>query len=559
MNDTIKSPIIVHDIKDNNEKKDESIEDYQIIQEDYCSSPKCGIRSKIVTKSVEKIIVSPIEISTHPYFKYSITPVKDEQIKYDFSQSETNNTRIQEEIKSKKNINNIFNNQKTSYIEIIKDELKEEKSETESENGEKLTDKSNYLNLLKNKENDMTIELNNNTNRGTPLQVRSAKLKSRKINLHKISSFNLNNNHHSIKLKEKLKLLLNENNENIKVKKKAKASQKLMHNILMLVDDKKKKSETNMISFVRNIDNNNCKSIFNSLKLKKENIKNIKQKFSPFKIGKERKEPFKVKSSLTSTDLKGLIKKQKRPQENGLKKIKTTHNIQFDPNNKTKRGKKEENMNDNNNNNNEDFILNKPKKKKSKHKQMKGLGERVNANLIKENKRNNENEDKTKNNDKDKGDTHDNFSKRRANNFHSYKLNINNTLQKKNNIFEAPSTSKKKRRSIFDFNLDENKKKNILINIRKEKEKKEISSNKKKSGFSNKVITDKGKQKEKNKEKEKENVNKKKNTKDKKDRKKSKKKDKNKQKNKDKFKDLMKENKDNDIDTKINLNIFNKK
>lgn len=222
MNDTIKSPIIVHDIKDNNEKKDESIEDYQIIQEDYCSSPKCGIRSKIVTKSVEKIIVSPIEISTHPYFKYSITPVKDEQIKYDFSQSETNNTRIQEEIKSKKNINNIFNNQKTSYIEIIKDELKEEKSETESENGEKLTDKSNYLNLLKNKENDMTIELNNNTNRGTPLQVRSAKLKSRKINLHKISSFNLNNNHHSIKLKEKLKLLLNENNENIKVKKKLK-------------------------------------------------------------------------------------------------------------------------------------------------------------------------------------------------------------------------------------------------------------------------------------------------------------------------------------------------
>jgi len=561
MNDTTtKSPIIVNDIKDNNEKKDESIEDYQIIQEDYCSSPKCGIRSKIVTKSVEKIIVSPIEISTHPYFKYSITPVKDEHMKCDFSQSETNNTRIQEEIKSKKNINNIFNNQKTSYIEIIKDELKEEKSETESEDGEKLTDKSNYLNILKNKESAMTIELNNNINRGTPFQVRSAKLKSRKINLHKISSFNYNNNHHSIKLKEKLKLLLNENNENIKGKKKAKASQKLMHNILMLVDDKKKKSETNMISLVRNIDNNNCKSIFNSLKLKKENIKNIKQKFSPFKIGKERKEPFKVKSSLTSTDLKGLIKKKKRPQENGLKKIKTTHNIQFDPNNKTKRGKKEENMNDNNNNN-EDFILNKPKKKKSKHKKMKSLGERVNANLNKEIKRSNENEDKTKNNDKDKGDIHDNFSKRRANNFHSIKLNINDTLRKKNKIFETPSTAKKRRRSIFDFNLDESRKKNILINIRKEKEKKEISSNKKKSTFSNKVVTDKEKQKEKNKEKEKENLNKRKNTKDKKDRKKSKKKDKNKPKNKDKDKNLMKENKDKDknIETKINLNIFNKK
>jgi len=317
----------------------------------------------------------------------------------------------------------------------------------------------------------------------------------------------------------------------------------------MLVDDKKKKSETNMISLVRNINNNNSKSIFNSLKIKKENIKNMKQKFSPFQIGKERKEPFKVKSSLTSTDLKGLIKKKKRPQENGLKKIKTTHNIQFDPNNyKSKRGKKEENMNDNNNN--EDFTLNKPKKKKSKHKKMKSLGERVNANLNKEMKRYNEHEDKNKNNDKDKGNINENFSKRRANNFHSYKLNFNDTLKKKNNIFEAPATAKKRRRSIFDFNLDENKKKNILINIRKEKEKKEISSNKKKSAFSNKVVIDK--------EKEKEKSYKKKNTKDKKDRKKSKRKDKNKQKNKDKDKDLIKENKDKNIDTKINLNIFNK-
>jgi len=549
MNDTIKYPIIVHDIKDNNEKNDESFEEYQIIKEDYCSSPKCGIRSKIVTKSVEKIIVSPIEISTYPYFKYSVTPVKDEHMKFDFSQSETNNTRIQEDIKSKKNINNVFNNQKTSYIEIIKDELKEEKSETESENGEKLMDKSSYLNIIKNKESAMTIELNNNNNKGTPLQVRSAKLKSRKINLHKISSFNFSNNHHSIKLKEKLKLLLNENNENIKGKKKPKVSQKITHNLLMLVDDKKKKSETNMISLVRNINNNNSKSIFNSLKIKKENIKNMKQKFSPFQIGKERKEPFKVKSSLTSTDLKGLIKKKKRPQENGLKKIKTTDNIQFDPNNyKSKRGKKEENMNDNNNN--EDFTLNKPKKKKSKHKKMKSLGERVNANLNKEMKRYNEHEDKNKNKDKDKGNINENFSKRRANNFHSYKLNFNDTLKKKNNIFEAPATAKKRRRSIFDFNLDENKKKNILINIRKEKEKKEISSNKKKSAFSNKVIIDK--------EKEKEKSYKKKNTKDKKDRKKSKRKDKNKQKNKDKDKDLIKENKDKNIDTKINLNIFNK-
>ena len=556
MNNTIDSPIIVHDIKNNNEKQDESNEEYQIIQEDYCSSPKCGIRSKIVTKSVEKIIFSPIEISTHPYFKYSVTPIKDEHMKFDFSQSETNNTRIQEEIKSKKNINNIFYNQKTSYIEVIKDELKEEKSETDSENGEKLMDKSRYFNILKNKESAMTIELSNNTNRGTPKQIRSAKLKSRKINLQKISSFNYNDIHHSIKLKEKLKLLLNDNNENTKGKKKGKASQKLMHNILRLVDDKNKKSEADVINLINNNDNNNCKSkestLFNSLRLKKENIKNIKQKFSPYKIGKERKEPFKVKSSLTSTDLKGLIKKKKRTKENGLKKIRTTHNIQYDPNknliNKSKRDKKEGNAD---NNNNDGFIMNKPKKKKSKHKKMKNLGEKVFLNLNKENKKYNENEDKNKDKDKDKGDINDNFPNRRINNFHSYKLNFNINFKNKNNNLGTPSTTKKRRRSIFDFNLDENKKRNILTNIKKERE---LSSNKKKSAFSNKVVTDREKerQKEKNKENEIENENKKKNTKDKKDRKKSKRKDKQKNKDKEKYKETKEKDKDKDIDTKIN-------
>ena len=122
-------PIIVDNLDIEKEKKDESFEEYQIIKEDYCSSPKCGIKSKIVTKSVEKIIFSPVEISTKPYFKYCVTPGKDEHFKYDFSQSETNHTRNQEDKNQKKNINNISYYQKNSYLDFNKDGLKEEKNE----------------------------------------------------------------------------------------------------------------------------------------------------------------------------------------------------------------------------------------------------------------------------------------------------------------------------------------------------------------------------------------------------------------------------------------------
>ena len=102
MNETKIIPIIINSFKKEKDNSEESYEDCQIIKEDYCSSPRCGIKSKIVTKSVEKIIFSPIEISTNPYFKYCVTPVKDDHFKYDFSQSETNHTRNQEEKGSKK-------------------------------------------------------------------------------------------------------------------------------------------------------------------------------------------------------------------------------------------------------------------------------------------------------------------------------------------------------------------------------------------------------------------------------------------------------------------------
>ena len=157
MNEPKIEPFIIYNTDDNTEKKTENLEEYQVIKEDYCSFPKCGIKSKIVTKSVEKIIFSPIEISANPYFKYCVTPVNDEHFKFDFSQSETNHTRIQEEKKSKKNINNISNNQKNSYIELIKDELKEEKNESENENEERIKDKNSYIHILDKKRNELFL------------------------------------------------------------------------------------------------------------------------------------------------------------------------------------------------------------------------------------------------------------------------------------------------------------------------------------------------------------------------------------------------------------------
>ena len=97
------------------------------------------------------------------------------------------------------------------------------------------------------------------------------------------------------------------------------------------------------------------------------------------------------------------------------------------------------------------------------------------------------------------------------------------------------------------MNLEENKKKNILLNIRKEKEKENLTS-KKKSAFSNKIVIDdrekhkeKFKEKNKNKDKNKDKENENEDKMEKKEKKKYKKKEKNKQKEKEKDKDKEKE------------------
>lgn len=305
--------IISDDSISENNKKD-SYEEYQVIKEDYCSSPKCGIKSKIVTKSVDKIIFSPVEISTNPYFKYCVTPVKDEHFKFDFSQSETNHTRNLEDKRSKKNVNNISNYQKNSYILLNNNELKEENNENDSENDSEDECENecenenicNYLNILEKNKSDIKLIFNKNENAHKDFNENDIKLKSKKVSLYKGSQKTNNANfnfHNSIILNQKRKLSLNECSEHKKKNRKMKISQRNVNKIFILNDENNKKEE-------RQSNKSKNSSVFQSIKLKKNKIKNIKSNILPFKLNKEKEEPVKVVSSYTTTNINRFKKKR---------------------------------------------------------------------------------------------------------------------------------------------------------------------------------------------------------------------------------------------------------
>ena len=308
--------IIVDNLSSENCKND-SYEEYEIIKEDYCSSPKCGIKSKIVTKAVEKILFSPLEISTNPYFKYCVTPGKDEHFKFDFSQSETNHTRNQEDKNQKKNINNNSNNQKTSYLDTNKDELKEEKDENGSEiDNEENGNITKYLNIIDKKESDINLNYNDSQNNKTneiivdtsnDNEEKKRKLKSRNKNKNKnkkapllsdiknddenknnIYNENRNSNHNSIILKDTRKLSFNYMSENYKERKKIKRSQNQKHNLFILNDDNNSNTKnTDSRLFHKNKPKAN--SIFQSIKLTKETTKNLKKKYHHLELLKIKK------------------------------------------------------------------------------------------------------------------------------------------------------------------------------------------------------------------------------------------------------------------------------
>ena len=560
MNEPKIVPLIIYNNDNYKEKKEESYEEYQIIKEDYCSSPKCGIRSKIVTKSVEKMSFSPIEISTNPYFKYCVIPIKDENFKYDFSQSETNHTRNQEEKNQKKNNKNNSNNQKISFIDI--NEFKEEN--TENENDIQIEEENETKYIIEKKESDINVIFNDNNKDDVIKDSKKniIKLKDKKVALHKgkkLKSNSVVNHPNTTNKKEKEKMNLNDSCDDaniiIKKKPKLKTSQRTMHNILILNDE-----TTNNKG--NKIESNNCilpkNSIaFQSIKLKKNKNKNS---ISPFVVNKDKEEPIKVISSYTTTNINRL-KKKKKIKDSKIIRTKTINinNLQpkpvYNSDNKNKKRSYDiiEEKNKKNNSNKNIYAFSKSQKRAKRYK-IKGIGEKTQ--ILKNDTNNNKSSSQVK-------DNNDMFIARGVNHFLSYKINIDDKYTKE--LFEKPATAGRRRATINnDFKFEDIKPKNILLEVKKEKEKEKNNMiNKKKdkrkltcnSEFILEKDKDKDKDKDKNKEKdkvketfkikEKDNDNniKKIKSREKKERKKSKKKEKSTQKLKGKIKDLINEKK----------------
>ena len=465
--------------------KEDSEEEYQVIEEDYHSSPKCGIKSRIVKKVTSNIIFTPIEISAKPYFKYCVTQIKEEQ---------KNN-----------NSSNIEKNSNTKNIKIIKNEIKNKKDEVRESVGEednkesKETEETNNLHFIEEKTHKIASDMTNKNNEFN-------KKKEKNINFRSCNNF-LNSEKETKKIIN-IKLKLNLNNEkqqnNCKINNNAE-NQKMIHSL--------KVNSNKLIHAVnkKDKDSNNANTIYNlySLSLKDEKVeeRGITPKNLTINGIRDKNEQFGIPSLFTTNNIK-RIKKLKKFQDNGINKskIKVARQHSFIPLSKIKKAKihieekDKENKKirrhsliakdkDNKGNKlyfnilaNEDNKIN-LKKNKSKHQKMKSLGEKTNE-LLKFEKFN-------KKYEKESSGT----PKRRM--ICRIKLKMDDSFKdSEHKNSDVPKSSKAKRKaSIFDNNTFDNKKKKKIFT----EEKKETSLFKnKKSTFSS--LKDKDKDKD-NKEK----------------------------------------------------------
>jgi hypothetical protein len=295
-------------------KIEENNEDLIIIRDCYHSSPKCGIKCKIVKNAFKNIIFTPVEISAQPYFKYSVTQIKEEQ-NNDISPTETENTKLQEE-KSRTNNLSTTNNDEFKLSQI-KDKKTEGNSAIYDEENKKHEKENEYdnIHIIEKKENEKTFCLSR--------VFDETKQKIDKENKNK-SYFKAENQkkklyHHSLKDKDndKLKIKLNlKCKEDEKKKKKLKNSQRNIYNILNNISYKEsnhsvKTNNDNLLKTEEKKDSSKTKLIFNF---------NINKKNSPIII-KYKRDSMKVRTSVTSTNIK-QIKKSKKVQDIDIKKLK---------------------------------------------------------------------------------------------------------------------------------------------------------------------------------------------------------------------------------------------
>ena len=357
------------------EEKDRSDEEYQVIQEDYHSSPRCGIKSRAVKKVMTNITFSSVEISTKPYIKYCVTQIKEEQ-KNNNSDKQINNS----------NNNNINNNSKPSK-KLPKD--KKEDNDNEENKEEKETQETNNFHIMEEKNNKIGCnKLKNSPKINKKLEKNHIKFREGK---------NFMNSEKEIKKILSIKMKLSLNNEE-KIDKNKENSDR---NIFKVIP---KHINTNLNNKeIPKEDNYKAKSIMNIYSLNfrkdKEKIKIYSPKETNINITKDKNEGVSVPSLFTTKNIK-RVKKSKKFIDNDGKKKKSniTRQHSFIPINKIKKakiheekekdvkktrrhslipnieiGKQNKKMFLNILNNND--IKNKIKKK-NKHQKMKSLGEK---------------------------------------------------------------------------------------------------------------------------------------------------------------------------------------
>ena len=495
------------------EKIIDNDEEYQIIKEDYHSSPRCGIRAKSVRNTFNNIIFSPIEISTKPYCKYCVIPIKEEQ-KNDISQNETNNqTKINDD-KSKYNNTTMKINNNTMNIDELKistNHISKEKEEKEEEginkeeeenDEEKESDEDinyNYIHIVEKKSSEMTLNAYD------------------KVDEEKIDD---NDNNNLKNKKSKKKNLNSMNSMRVKDNKSAK---------LKFEDEQNKIAQNNLINFFNNnfltksnhsnkihskmLPNDGSKNIYKTKSIFKE--KNNEKKYSPktINIKKNKSEPIKIASAFTTNNIKRIKRKK-----DDIKKVKTivTRQHSFIPVHKNKKSKihnedKDKDIKELKNkrrfsqlhknelkNNNNIFIniLNnnenrKSKKNKIKHQKMKSSMDNINNDLD------------------SKKHEHDHYNTPKKKGNYISKLKIEDSIRNsdRDRMHELKTTKGKKRVSIFQNCNNESKKRKRLHTEEKREGIIHNNNNKKKNTFSGLKDKDRDKEKEKeknNKEKEKE-------------------------------------------------------
>ena len=495
-------------------KIEENNEDLIIIRDCYHSSPKCGIKCKIVKNAFKNIIFTPVEISAQPYFKYSVTQIKEEQ-NNDISPTETENTKLQEE-KSRTNNLSTTNNDEFKLSQI-KDKKTEGNSAIYDEENKKHEKENEYNNIhiIEKKENEKTFCLS----RVFDETKQKIDKENKNKNYFKTEHQKIKLYHHSLKDKDndKLKIKLNlKCKEDEKKKKKLKNSQRNIYNILNNISCKEsnhsvKTNNDNLLKTEEKKDSSKTKLIFNF---------NINKKNSPIII-KYKRDSMKVRTSVTSTNIK-QIKKSKKVQDIDIKKLKKNiirqhshipifkfkkiKNIQNDEkekdNKKTRRRtsvQKEDNKKENNKsinilNNDKDNNKLKLNIPKCKHIKMKSLGntnDNKNELLNLEHNNNKKNENEITWTPKRNINYSCKLKKENYVNYGDDNNNQNNNNSNKNHLI-IKTIKGKRRVSFFKENTNDNKKKRRIFT----EEKKEGSSrNKEKYIFS--ILKEKDKEKEK--------------------------------------------------------------